>query len=264
MDKQTISRAEAKARGLKWYYTGEECKNGHLSERKTSDGGCVECKRERDAWPRRRLYKQRWLVANPEKNSQYSRSCRGKLPPERVDREREQKRKYMQRDRKANPDKYRERDHKKHMADKEKPLGERQGKYLRRKYGITLAERDAILAAQGHMCAACGAIEPGTKKGWHVDHDHGTNVIRGVLCHGCNVSLGLTKDNPATLRALAAYAEGHQIDWDVAQLLNAPAEPTQIDTMLVVLQLELQLTLRAPPPAPDSQDHTISPFQLAA
>lgn len=42
-----ISRAEAKALGLKRYFTGEPCKNGHVAEKDTSGGGCVECRRER-------------------------------------------------------------------------------------------------------------------------------------------------------------------------------------------------------------------------
>jgi len=36
------TRAEAKAAGAKYYFTGEPCKHGHIAPRKTK-GACVEC-----------------------------------------------------------------------------------------------------------------------------------------------------------------------------------------------------------------------------
>ena len=44
MDTSTLpkSRAEAKATGAKYYFTGEPCKHGHVAPRKTK-GACVEC-----------------------------------------------------------------------------------------------------------------------------------------------------------------------------------------------------------------------------
>ena len=38
-----ISREEARALGLTRFFTGETCKHGHLSQRTTSNGGCIEC-----------------------------------------------------------------------------------------------------------------------------------------------------------------------------------------------------------------------------
>lgn len=38
-----ITRKEATAAGMKRYYTGKPCKHGHVSERQTSNGTCVEC-----------------------------------------------------------------------------------------------------------------------------------------------------------------------------------------------------------------------------
>ncbi|PWT77524.1 MAG: hypothetical protein C5B60_02505 [Chloroflexi bacterium] len=40
---KTVSRQEAIQRGLKRYFTGKRCKNGHIAERKTCDGGCLIC-----------------------------------------------------------------------------------------------------------------------------------------------------------------------------------------------------------------------------
>ena len=43
---QIITRADAKAQGLGKYFTGKLCKNGHIAERRTNGGGCVECQAE--------------------------------------------------------------------------------------------------------------------------------------------------------------------------------------------------------------------------
>ena len=78
------------------------------------------------------------------------------------------------------------------------------------RYGITPAEYDAILAAQGYCCAICGTDAPGGK-GWHTDHDHsGGKVrgkVRGILCGRCNMALGLLDDDPERFRLAAAYLE---------------------------------------------------------
>lgn len=37
-------RGQAKARGQKRYFTGKSCKHGHICERDTADGNCVQCK----------------------------------------------------------------------------------------------------------------------------------------------------------------------------------------------------------------------------
>lgn len=83
--------------------------------------------------------------------------------------------------------------------------------HLRRLYGMTLEEFEAMLAAQGGRCAICSATEAGGKSGrWHVDHDHLTGSVRGILCHSCNVSIGHFKDDPMLLLAAAEYLIRHQ------------------------------------------------------
>lgn len=61
---------------------------------------------------------------------------------------------------------------------------------LRARYGITADEYDAMLDKQGGVCAICGSPPRGQKR-LHVDHDHETGVVRGLLCHVCNVWLGI-------------------------------------------------------------------------
>ncbi|WP_434976453.1 endonuclease VII domain-containing protein [Streptomyces puniciscabiei] len=76
--------------------------------------------------------------------------------------------------------------------------------HLKRKYGLTEAERDAMIAAQRGLCAIFLAAPP-----MHVDHCHKTGRVRGVLCFNCNSGLGLLRDDPEVVRRAAAYLEGN-------------------------------------------------------
>jgi hypothetical protein len=46
----------------------------------------------------------------------------------------------------------------------------------------------------------CGKPEPE-----HVDHDHKTGVVRGMLCFNCNQALGNVRDSVAVLEQLQSY-----------------------------------------------------------
>jgi 5-methylcytosine-specific restriction endonuclease McrA len=50
----TISRAEAKAAGLKRYFTGKPCKHGHVAERAIVSKNCLECNASYQASLRKR------------------------------------------------------------------------------------------------------------------------------------------------------------------------------------------------------------------
>ncbi|MFG3249139.1 endonuclease VII domain-containing protein [Streptomyces sp. NPDC048187] len=75
--------------------------------------------------------------------------------------------------------------------------------HLKRQYGITEAQRDALIAGQGGVCCICLAAPAA-----HVDHCHETGRVRGVLCFSCNAALGQFKDRPDAIRRAAAYVEG--------------------------------------------------------
>ncbi len=77
---------------------------------------------------------------------------------------------------------------------------------LAKLYGITLADYDGMLEAQSGKCAICSADEPGGNAAyWHVDHDHSTGRVRGLLCARCNIGLGYFQDDPQRLAAAGAY-----------------------------------------------------------
>ena len=76
---------------------------------------------------------------------------------------------------------------------------------LKREYGMTIADYDALLVQQDGRCAICG-VQP-TLKRLAVDHDHATGRIRGLLCDNCNQALGKLKDDPELLRTAIRYLE---------------------------------------------------------
>lgn len=81
--------------------------------------------------------------------------------------------------------------------------------FLARNYGLAPGQYDEMVKAQDGRCAICGTEDSGTKR-WHVDHDHATGKVRGLLCAACNLSLGKMQDDPARLRAAATYIERHR------------------------------------------------------
>jgi hypothetical protein len=73
-------------------------------------------------------------------------------------------------------------------------------------YGLSAGDYEAMLAAQDGRCAICRTNEwPGRHNKPHVDHDHATGKVRGILCTKCNNGLGNFADDPARLRAAADY-----------------------------------------------------------
>jgi hypothetical protein len=80
------------------------------------------------------------------------------------------------------------------------------------KYGITRQWYEAQEAAQGNRCAnsGCRTDTPGGRWNvWHIDHDHDSGVVRGLLCDRCNKAVGLCMDSPKVLNGLAEYAAKH-------------------------------------------------------
>lgn len=80
---------------------------------------------------------------------------------------------------------------------------------LKRDYGITPEDYDRLLSEQGGRCAICDGDTHRSKRGnfFHVDHDHITGEVRGLLCVWCNTALGKFQDSPEILRSAINYLE---------------------------------------------------------
>lgn len=73
-------------------------------------------------------------------------------------------------------------------------------------YGITLEQRNEIIRAQNNKCKIClDNLNILDTKIIHVDHNHNTGKIRGVLCKKCNSMLGLSRERKDILLNAIQY-----------------------------------------------------------
>lgn len=86
---------------------------------------------------------------------------------------------------------------------------------LLRDFGITIAQYEEMLEAQGGVCWACKTAP--TKKSLAVDHNHTTGAIRGLLCHPCNVALGLLREDRVIIASLVEYLDFYDALEETAQ-----------------------------------------------
>jgi hypothetical protein len=95
-------------------------------------------------------------------------------------------------------------------------LDQSKASHYKNKYGISLEQLDALWTAQSGKCLICSTDLPNpakTKKKhargvWHLDHCHQTGEIRGILCHRCNMALGMMKDDTLRLQKAIDYLNG--------------------------------------------------------
>lgn len=77
--------------------------------------------------------------------------------------------------------------------------------HYQRSYGITDADYNALLEAQGGVCACCGGPPNGAGNRLYVDHVHGTKTIRGLLCFSCNSGIGALGDTIEGVERALSY-----------------------------------------------------------
>lgn len=81
-------------------------------------------------------------------------------------------------------------------------------------YGLTEENYKLLLVKQNYVCAVCFDF-PRNGQELCVDHDHNCcmkkpfcgQCVRGLLCHRCNQSLGLLKENLTVIKSLGSYLE---------------------------------------------------------
>ncbi|HEY0159968.1 MAG TPA: endonuclease VII domain-containing protein [Thermoanaerobaculia bacterium] len=83
-------------------------------------------------------------------------------------------------------------------------------------YGLTSAQFEKLLEAQGHRCGICGRRAPRlvakngkVRHALTVDHDHITGAVRGLLCNACNAALGCFQDDVRLIAEAMKYLAVH-------------------------------------------------------
>ncbi len=75
--------------------------------------------------------------------------------------------------------------------------------HLKEKYNLTLEEYNKLIT---NRCQICNS-----KERPHVDHDHATGKVRGILCSTCNTGLGLFHEDIELLKNAIKYlSEGEK------------------------------------------------------
>jgi Recombination endonuclease VII len=64
-----------------------------------------------------------------------------------------------------------------------------------KQYGLTEEQYEQLLNKQNNCCAIWDTLKIEGRNNLHIDHDHETGTIRGLLCSNCNTALGLLKEN---------------------------------------------------------------------
>lgn len=88
----------------------------------------------------------------------------------------------------------------------------------RQRIGVPIGTYNYLVAEYGAECAICKTKNPGgTSKEsgqFHIDHDHETGAIRGLLCGTCNVGIGMLKHDTQLLLSAIKYLarQGHSIE----------------------------------------------------
>jgi hypothetical protein len=96
------------------------------------------------------------------------------------------------------------------------PRDERKRAQLKSSHNTTLEYYCQLLQEQEGVCAICKQPNnhirrsSGTPCDLHVDHDHITGKIRGLLCGKCNMGLGLFMDSTYLLEKAVAYLKQHR------------------------------------------------------
>lgn len=190
----------AKAAGVKFYFTGEACIHDHVVPRYTAGGRCVACTRQSSAAQNGLEYKGNFRAARANMQRAIAAvSIRRTYEPTRPCKHGHMLR-YVSSNNCVECD---------DNAQKKRRESAKDAR-LRKLYGISAADRDAMAEAQENRCAICRDAFTDNRT-MHVDHCHKTGEVRALLCSPCNQGIGLLRDNPTIMRSAAKYVEEHRM-----------------------------------------------------
>jgi len=94
-------------------------------------------------------------------------------------------------------------------AAREKRNARKRNRHFLLEYGLTAEDIQRMEEEQGGRCRICNQPPDrgifGQPPRLHVDHDHETGKVRGLLCSGCNTGIGMLQEDPLRLLASIEY-----------------------------------------------------------
>ena len=85
----------------------------------------------------------------------------------------------------------------------------------KQRYGINKETYEAMVKEKEGKCDICGNIPTGRRTTLHVDHDHITGLIRGLLCNNCNLGLGKLGDSREMVCKINNYFNKSKTEEDI-------------------------------------------------
>ncbi len=79
--------------------------------------------------------------------------------------------------------------------------------HLKKKYGITLEQKNQMVIDQQGLCGCCHKPLGINTRFICVDHSHKTDIIRKIICKNCNTVLGVMNEDPQMFLYLHEYAQ---------------------------------------------------------
>lgn len=185
--------------GIKFFFTGEECRHGHVAPKYTAGGRCVACARIHSAVSQGNEYKGNFKAAR----ANMQRAIAAVSMKRTYEPTRPCKHGHMLR--------YVGSNNCVECNDIARAKRREKAKEARllKLYGIDFKRREEMASTQDYRCAICLADFTDNRT-MHVDHCHSTGAVRGLLCSNCNQAIGLLQDNPEIIRSAADYVEFHK------------------------------------------------------
>lgn len=110
----------------------------------------------------------------------------------------------------TNPDKVKE--YRIRSADKNNARAKkwREKNSLKFRYNISNEDWQEMFNKQEGKCRICFIHAKDLKRGLAVDHCHDSKKVRGLLCHSCNMAIGLMKHDVSIINHAISYLSEHQ------------------------------------------------------
>lgn len=193
-DSLPSTAGEAAAVGSRFYFTGKQCKHGHIAPRYTKAGGCVQCQRvvnvKRDGLDESR--------AGAKAQKHFSRLIAAQRGDTTYTPFEPCKQGHFMRWVNTNNCV---------QCDEDARARHRvSAKFsrIKKEYGLTREQYMLLVSSQRGACALCGHT-PESHFSLHVDHCHQSNKVRGLLCGPCNQGIGLLKEDPELFKKAITY-----------------------------------------------------------